>query len=212
MKRIALNMARSIVGTAFLLCLAGGCVRSIQPVLKEDQLISDDHLLGNWVSSNGKSSGIVSAADEHKQYPLLYTDESGKKADLLVRLGKVGDMTIGEVTSAEPNPDASDVYKTYLLPLHSFAIIKKTTPQIVMTSMNDVWLGKYIAAHPTELATAKLDENTILITASTDDLQAFIIRHENDSGAFGDTGTFVRPGDPSTRPTTAPDEPPTHGD
>jgi hypothetical protein len=70
--------------------------------------------------------------------------------------------------------------------------------------MDPDWLQKYVDAHPAELATYRPDKDTLLITAKTEDFQAFLLRHERDDGAFGDDVAFTRPGDPTTVPTTAP--------
>lgn len=205
MKDSACKLPRALLSAALLLCLASGCVRSIQPILKDDQLSTDDRLLGNWVSSDGTCHGEISPSDTPKDYKLLYTDKDGKTANLLVRLGKVGDMTFAQSTVGDPLPDASDIHKLHLLPLYSFALIKQMTPtRIVLKLMQDGWLGKYVQAHPDEIATIKVDKGELLISATTDDLQAFLIRHEKDDGAYGDDALFVRPNDPTTRPTTTP--------
>jgi hypothetical protein len=207
MKNAAFKQSRAICWIGLLLCLAGGCVRSIQPILKDNQLITNDQLLGSWVTSDGTGHGEISPGDTPKVYKLLYTDKDGKTANLLISLGKVGDLTIAQSTVGDPLPDASDICKLHLLPLYSFALIKQATPtQIVMKLMDDGWFGKYLDAHPNELATIKdgKDGDGRLISATTDDIQAFLIRHANDAGAFGDDGLLVRPGDPTTHPTTAP--------
>jgi hypothetical protein len=204
MNRVASKQSRVMYCVALLLCMAGGCVRSIQPILKDEQVFTDDHFLGSWVSSDGKTSGEVTATDDHKKYNLLYTDEHGKQAKLLVRLGKIGDMTIAESTTDDPAPDASDVYKMHLLPLHCFMVVKSATQaRLVLKAMDSDWFSKYMKAHTTELAVTG-DKDAFLVTASTDDFQAFLIRHAKDDGAYGDDGIFVRPGDPTTRPIAAP--------
>jgi uncharacterized protein YcfL len=205
MNRLALKQLRAICLMAISLFMAGGCVRSIQPILKDDQVITNDQLLGNWVSSDGKTSGVVTATDDHKGYKLLYTDEKDKQANLLIRLGKIGDMTIAESSIDDPAPDASDVYKMHLMPLHSFMVVKQvTSQQLILKLMDSDWLSKYVKAHPDELATVRVDDNDVLISATTDDFQAFLLRHAKDDGVFGSDGVFVRPGDPTSRATTAP--------
>jgi hypothetical protein len=185
--------------------MAGGCVRSVEPILKDEQVITNDQLLGNWVGDDGKTSGVVTAADNQKRYPLVYTDEHGKESNLLIRLGKIGDMTIAESSIGDPAPDAGDAYKMHLLPMYSFMVIKQATPQrLVLKMMSPDWLSKYVDAHPSELATLKVTHEDFVVTASTEAFQAFLIRHAKNDGAFGDDGIFVRPGDPSTRPTAAP--------
>jgi hypothetical protein len=206
MKNAAFKQSRAICWIGLMLCLAGGCVRSIQPILKDDQVITDDRLLGSWVSSDGTGHGEITPGDTPKSYKLRYIDDKdGKVSEVLIRVGKVGDMTLAQSTIAGPPTDSGDLYNMHLLPVYCFALIKEMSPtRIVIKMMDDDWLGKYVKAHPDELATTKVDKDSLLITATTDDLQAFLIRHEKDDGAYGDDGLFVRPGDPTTRPTTTP--------
>jgi hypothetical protein len=123
---------QSIAGhlAVLLLCLGSGCVRSIQPVLKDSQVIADDRLLGSWVSSDGKTFGRVTPADDRKSYNLLVTGGDGKQADMVFRLGRIGDMTLADFTIQDPMPDASDIYKAHLLLLHSFLLIKQVVPNL----------------------------------------------------------------------------------
>jgi hypothetical protein len=191
---------RPIFWAAMFLFIGSGCVRTIQPVLKDEQVVTDNRFLGSWVGENGKASGEVSATDDHKGYKLLYTDEQGKQANLLLRLGKIGDMLIAESTIEDPAPDASDVYKVHLLPLHSFMVVKEgTASRLVLKLMDPEWLAKFIDAHPTELAIVRPSKEDLIISASTDDFQNFLIHHASDDGAFGNDAVFVRPGDPTTR-------------
>lgn len=204
MKRSVLKQAWPIYWAAVLLCLGSGCVRSIQPILKDEQVFNDDRFLGSWVAKDGKTGGVVTATDDHKGYKLLYADENGKQADLLIRLGKVGDLTIAESSIADPAPEGSDAYKLHLLPLHSFMVVDKVEPQLAIKTVDSGWLAKYVAAHPGELATAALDKDNLIISAPTDDFQAFLLRHEKDDGIWTDEGIYVRPGDPSTQPSATP--------
>jgi len=207
MKRSAIF--RSVAGqlAVLLLCLGSGCVRSIQPILKDSQVTTDDRLLGNWVTSDGKKSGVVTSADDHKGYKVVYTDQDGKEAPLTVQLGKIGDMTVAECT-VDPAPlhDLSDIYTLHLLPLYSFAVVEEMAPRLVLNSMDSDWLKKYIDAHPSELAIISPpgNDSLLVISATTDDFQKFLLRHAKDDGFFGSDTTFVRPGDPTTRPSATP--------
>ena len=146
-------MNRSAFLTLLFLCLGAGCVRSIQPILSDNQAITDDRLLGSWVSSDGKSFGEVTADGDHKGYKILFTDEDGKKAILLARLGNIGHLTIAQCTvDAQPIHDLGDAYSSHLLPLYSFAIVKQMAPQLVLSSMDSDWLKKYLQANPGELS------------------------------------------------------------
>ncbi|HVT88399.1 MAG TPA: hypothetical protein VHD56_06070 [Tepidisphaeraceae bacterium] len=179
--------------------VAAGCVRTIHPILNDDQLIVDKTLAGLWVSENGEETADVKPPGDDKKYVVVYTDKDGKKANLVVRLGKVGDLLLAEITIAEP--EGSDVYKFHMMPLYSFLVIRETTPRLKFSVMPQEWLEKYLAGHPRELDTVKVDDKIFIVSATTEDFQQFLLRHQKDEGAFGNDkpGVMVRPGDPTTR-------------
>jgi hypothetical protein len=187
-----------------VLCLlATGCVRTTQPVLKDEQVTVDPSLLGQWVSEDGKESVDIQPPVPNSQtYRLIYRDSKGKQARLLGRIGKIGPLTVVELHAENPLPDASDVYKAYSLPVYSWLVVHQTTPQLIVSSMDPNWLKKYLAAHPGELKVIpNLDEP--VVTSSTDEFQAFVLKHYKDPGALGKRGVLIRPhpGDGTTAAT-----------
>src|SRR5207244_2228794 len=83
-----------------------------------------------WVTDDGKQSAEIQPAGEDKTYRLAYTDQDGKKAPLIGRLGKVGELTVAEFHADDPAPDSSDVYKVHLLPLYTFLIVHQPPPNL----------------------------------------------------------------------------------
>jgi hypothetical protein len=176
-----------------LAMLVAGCVRTIQPVLKDDQVTMDNSLIGKWVSKDGKESvDIQPPGPNNKTYRVLYCDKDGKKADLLGRLGKIGEITVIELHADNPVPDASNAYKAHLLPVYSFLVVHQTTPQLIVSFMDQDWLKKYLVDHPDELKVIPNIDDQV-VTSSTEELQAFLLRHYKDPGALGEQGVFVRP-------------------
>src|SRR5438045_1127533 len=104
---------------AVVVLLLGGCVRTIQPILKDEQVVIDKSLVGKWVSDDGTESVEISPPSEDKAHKVLYTDKDGKKGAFVVRLGKIGEMLIAEVRAEDPAPNAADLYKAHLIPLYS---------------------------------------------------------------------------------------------
>ncbi|HEY2589551.1 MAG TPA: hypothetical protein VGI81_27640 [Tepidisphaeraceae bacterium] len=187
-------------GLFALLLLAQGCVRSIQPILKDDQVIEANDLLGKWVTDDGKQLVDVQPGDQANVYRVSYTDEGGKKGAFLGRIGKVGELQLIELQPEDPMPAASDVYRAHLLKVYSFLLVRQTKPRLVISTMSVDWLKKYVDAHPGDLQTISPTKDDLIVTSPTADFQRFLLQHWKDDGAFGDPGTFVRPGDPATRP------------
>jgi hypothetical protein len=170
--------------------MAGGCVRLSHPVLRDDQVTSNDPLLGKWVSKDGKVSAELHPGDANK-YKLTYTNEDGKTSNLVVRFGKIGDASVAEISADAFTESQGGEFKSLLMPLYMIVVIDKTTPELVMRGPSIDWYKKYAQAHPDELAVNNLDD--MILQANTDDFQAFFIKHLKDDGMLGDPATFVHP-------------------
>lgn len=195
-----------VLSIVLLATMVAGCVRTIQPVLKDGQLKLDDSLVGKWVAKDGKESiAIQPPAPNTKTYRILYHDKDGKQAALLGRLGKVGDIMVIELHADNPVPDASTAYKAHLLPVYSFLVVHQTTPDLVVSFMDQDWLKKYLVDHPDELKVIPNIDDQV-VTSSTDELQAFLLRHYKDPGALSEEGVFVRAPKATTHAATPADK------
>jgi hypothetical protein len=193
----SLNRSVAWFAVVFLSLLAGGCVRTTQPILKDEQVISNDALLGKWVAGDGKSSGELTAGEGGK-YRLTYFSEDGKSGHFLVRFGKIADVSVAEISPDAFTSGMSDEFKAMVMPLYTMVVIEKTGPQLVLAAPALDWMKKYILSHPDELDVNNIED--LVIQSSTDDFQAVFSKHHADAGMLGDPAIFVRPGDPSTQP------------
>ena len=137
----------SFGGIVFFALFTPGCVRSVQPVLKDDQLITNSDVVGRWVSEDGKQSvQIDPLSTPDKVYSIRETNEDGTGGLYLARLGKVQDLTVAEIRASDPSPrggpPGDDEYKGHFLPLYSFLIVHETKPGIVISSLDSDWLGE----------------------------------------------------------------------
>ena len=190
-----------MLGGLLVALFATGCVRSVNPILNDDQVMQNDAVLGRWVSPDGTESVDIKDAGQDKLYKLRYTGSDGKTADLVGRLGKVKDLTLAEFHVADPAPDASDIYKIHLLPLYSFVIVHEIGRQLIFSPVggSDDWAKKHLAGNQKEIQVIQGS----IVTSPTDDIQAFLLKHVKDDGFLGGKQSWVRPGDPATRPSDA---------
>jgi len=179
--------------------LSGGCVRTMNPILKDDQVISNDALIGKWVAKDGKVTGDLRAGDDNK-YKLTYSNEQGKVSNLLVRFGKIGDVSVAEISPDSPPIPANtgEEYTSLLAPMYTLVVIDSTQPQLQLTAISTDWLKKYVQAHPDDLSVN--NPNDLIVQASTQDFQRFFLKHYKDDGMLGEPAIFVHPGDPTTQP------------
>jgi hypothetical protein len=199
----AWNSVKRAIGFLVLVILsvtAGGCVRNAHAILKDDQVIADDALVGKWVSKDGKVSAELKAG-ANNQYKLVYTNEDAKSGAFLVRFGKLGDNLVAEVRADPMAPDANGEYQSLLLPLYTMiAIPKSSAEQLQLTAVSVDWLKKYVQDHPDELDVISVGGQDLIVNSPTEDYQRFVLRHWSDKDMLGEPSLFVHPGDPTTRP------------
>lgn len=189
-----------------LAVIAGGCVRTINPVLLDSQVIADNSLAGTWVSkdkADGKQSTlVVQPPGADKKFAAVFTDTDGKKSKLVGRIGHVGDLEVVEITADPADIDAvGDYAKGLLLPLYFPMVIHPIDAKHISAEAIDPdWMTKDLADHPDELQTVKPGgkDDEEVISSSTEDFQKFLLKHFKDDGAT-EKSDWERSG-PATQP------------
>lgn len=175
--------------------LLGGCVRSLQPVLKPEQVVKMPEIAGKWVSIKNEKEGLdVTPADDG--FKVTYRSEKGEPGQYVARIGRIGDLLIADVMPAEPS-EKSGSEMILMVPVHTVFIITQTSPQLAGRTLDYNWFKDYVPQHPDELATTKSDSE-LLITATTEQIQQFVTKHVQDEKAWTEESVFMRP--PATQP------------
>lgn len=203
---ICANMTQRLCFGLMLMGLLSsmGCVRSLNPIIKDDQVVTDKELAGDWVSRDEHNPIEFKVTTVGTGFTLTLKHlDSGQ---LVGRMGKVGELTLVEAT-IEPDelmPGMPTEYASFVMPVYSFAVMEKVAADhIRLRALDAEWLAEYVKAHPEELAVATRSmgiDSMLVITASTDQYQAFILTHAKDEKAWTSWGDFYRPDDPATRP------------
>src|SRR5687768_17583190 len=170
-----------LLSLTFLLMMAG-CVPSLNPLYTEQDLIFDKNLLGVWTDEDSKETWAFTYSDE-KEYKLVYTDEDGMKGEFKARLLKIDGNTFLDLTPIRTPGSQNDFYKGHFLTVHTFVLISQTAPTVQISFLEPEFLKNTIAKNPNALRHEKIGDD-ILITASTKQLQAFLLTHLKTEGAF----------------------------
>jgi hypothetical protein len=179
-----------------------GCVQSLHPFYTEEQLTFDKNLIGYWVDEEGKNIIDIPDADaDAKTYRVAYTDDNGKTGHFIARLAKVDKHLIADLTPEELSDTNAGTYKAHFVPVHSFLLIKVSAQGLQIRAMDYDWLKKELEARPASIAHERVDGDRILFTAPPEKVQAFVIKHTDTQGAYGDWTEFKRS---TPKPTTQP--------
>ena len=176
-----------------MLCavLIGGCVRSINPVLEDAQVGEYPELAGKWVAADGSASNLELIPDG-KTFRVSPMDDEGKQGSFVLRIGKVGKLTVMECKPADLPANLSHDYSAQLMPTYTFAVLTQTQPKVMARTLKPDWLDRYVAEHPQELPMARVGGEAIIV-ASTKQLQAFIEKHWETEEAWTNVVVYVRP-------------------
>ena len=165
-----------------LMLILTSCVPSLNPLYTVDDLIFEQALLGVWIDAEATESWHFTTSNE-KDYHLVYTDESGKKGEFKAHLLRIEGKLFLDLTPVRTALAQNDFYKANLLPVHTFVHISQGAPNPQITYLEPEWLKSHLDKNPAALRHEKLS-GEILITASTKDLQKFLLTHLDTPGAF----------------------------
>lgn len=192
---------------AFLL---GGCipVMSLHPLYTKEKVVFDERLLGSWVDDSDESIWQFNHYDkEEKAYELFLRDKEGKKGSFIAHLVNLENELFLDAYPSERlweslEPNETYVYNSiFLLPLHTFMKIDQIEPTLQIRIMSTDGIKDMLEADPNLIRHEILKErdSQIVLTASTEELQQFMIEHVNDEGLFGEPSDMRRlvPEDPN---------------
>jgi hypothetical protein len=174
---------------AVVLCLLlslSGCVPSLHELYTEKDLVFQPGLLGEWVEAKQESkTTLVFTKVDDKSYKLVFASEKDTMS-FAAHLVKLGDKLFLDI-GADPSADCH----TLALPVHMFFLVSQTEPTLRMRDFDDHWLDEFLKKNPGSLKHDIVDKDAV-VTASTSELQSFVLQHVNTRSAFADPVDYVR--------------------
>ncbi len=185
--------------------LSGCVIKSIHPFYTEKDLIFKKELTGIWMDNDSGTWNI----EQHKthdnifgpsknapSYKITLTTEKGS-SNFLAHLFQLGNQLYLDFYPTEYScgPDMLDFH---MISSHSLAKVSFSGGKIIISWYNEEWLRKLFEENRIRIAHEKsayeMDATSdspiqYILTASTDELQKFIIKYGNDPAAFGDKST-----------------------
>ncbi len=213
-----------------LAAFLGGCVpvMSLHPLYTEKDVVFEKNLLGVWVDqqdsqtqketldspdpNSPKNTWEFQHPDEKKkEYKLIFADEEGKKGSFATHLVKLGSRLFLDVYPANfPGGDIEDPNKKdwlpynafFFVPAHTFIKIDSIGPELKMRLTDDEEMETLLKEDPNAVKFETLEDDKIVLTASTKELQAFVLKYADDERLFSKETVLSRkkikePADPN---------------
>ncbi len=173
-----------------LVLFAGCFFLSLHPFYTDKDLVFEPSLVGQWDGDNSKETWAFSKKRTN-EYKLIYTDSKGKQGTFSAHLMKIKGNLFLDFFPEKSKLKGNDVYQFHLLPMHTFVYVKQIEPTLQMASPDSDWLENHLAANPGAIRHEKIKDDVIL-TARTEELQTFWLKHLNTENAFRDPLNMTR--------------------
>jgi len=196
-----------------LAVLLGGCVpvMSLHPLYTEKDVVFEEKLLGTWVDDSNDTTwefkrfvdannalDFTQPEKPEKTYRLLFSNNEGStKGSFFAHLVKLETRLFLDVFPSQlpyvpqdpDDPNEGWVYNTpFLVPVHTFIKVDSIEPQLKMHLTDDDEMEKLLKEDPNAVKHEVIGDRFIL-TASTKELQAFVLKYADDNRVF--TGEIV---------------------
>ncbi len=171
-----------------LILAATACVPSLHPLFTEDSLIFEESLVGTWEEDDNIWQFRKSSS---RSYKLIMTDAEGRKGEFETHLVKIGEHRYLDLYPVEPDLEENDFYKMHLLPTHTFMWVKQIEPNLQLSPMGPGAIKELVSQYP-EAVKHEIVQDTVVLTAHTQELQAFVKKFHDFKGLFGEPGDLER--------------------
>ncbi len=173
----------------FAAVMMTGCVPSLHPYYFDGDVEFDQCLIGKWTDLGYKTSWHFERRGE-KKYRLTQVSEDGESTLFEAVLFRVSGRKFLDITPIR-NPEN---YGSSLLRTHSLMAITTEKDRLRVSYMDSAWLKNYLARHPDTFKHTFVDDE-LIITDTTENLQALIRRSSSSPGIFGNTEEIIRQGE-----------------
>lgn len=181
-----------------LAAILGGCVPviSLHPLYTEKDIVFEEKLLGTWVDDpNGPDTiwEFKRHQDKKNAYQFNYTiteSEKPLKGIFVAHMVKLGDKLFMDVfplsyPSGENHFEEAKwgINTGFFVPAHTFLKVNSIGPTLKLCITNVEEIEKLLKADPNAIKHETV-EDSIVLTASTSELQKFVVKYADDSRVF----------------------------
>ena len=166
-----------------IIAVMSGCISSLNPLYTDKDIIFKNELIGTWTDAKTGESWSFEKLKENG-YTLVRKEE-GAQSTFRAVLVKIGDYTFLDLYPDESTANASLVKKN-LLPVHTFSKVTVEGENLTLEMLDSEWVEKGIATETIQVQHTKTAEGYLVLTAPTQELQAFMSATAANKEAFGE--------------------------
>jgi len=193
----------------FLVILLNSCLETLHPIFTEKDLIYDARLIGTWkTDTTGGRAIITNLATESsvqlpgnissiskKGYLISYKDKDGSLSGLYIAfLARIGKHLYFDYYPADKKNDKTvdNFFMVHLTKMHTSYRVNFTKDGFEMSQLDEGFIRQLIDEKKIRISHEKSEEDDIIITASTSELQQYIIKYGDEPSAYRSEKTIFK--------------------
>ena len=181
---------------AFVIILTH-CVPSLHPFFTEDDIIEGKKLSGYWASEDESTWLYIAPGREghlllDREKVNILSDDTTKHSSLfLVTLFKLQDQEFIDLYPSDKNLNATHFYKSQTVNAHSLSKLEHRNDSMILYFQNPDYIEQLLEERRIRIKHERLKESFVL-TASTEELQKFVLKYMDDKQAFVESDVLLR--------------------
>jgi len=181
----------AIAGAALLLV---ACIPSINPFYTDKDMINDPHLAGEWqekANTNNPFTWTFEATTNHAYN--LTVAEHGKIGKFSAHLFQLKQERFLDLipTDCDYAATQDEMVAYAMFPGHLLVRVGGIDPELKLAGCDYDWLQKFLVRNPNAIA-HHVEDDRIVLTGETKDLQKFVLKHLGTNELFQDYGVMTR--------------------
>jgi len=199
-----MKKASIILAVTFLVIFLSSCLRTLHPIFTIKDIVYEPKLFGTWKIENQGTKGFVIitnlAADnsielpekisaiKQKGYLVSYQDEDGNATEQYIAfLARVGKHLYFDYFPADKkdNKTVDEFFVSHFVKMHtSYRVDISKDDSFELSQLDELYVTKLINEKKIRISHEKDANGNIVVTASTDELQQYIIKYGDEPGAY----------------------------
>jgi len=195
-----MNTLKLLMIAAIAVFMAGCYTLSLHPLYSDEDVVFDSLLVGIWgdpENSNEtwafeksgdnaylmviRDQGVIQTSSKSKKdnFKLVMDIDPEKDGKFQVHMVQLGEYLFLDLFPVEPKHE-NDFFKSHVIQAHSFVRVWLKGDTLELAALDKKWLKESIDQKKIDIKHERL-KNTIVLTASTEELQAFVIDYINEA-------------------------------
>lgn len=192
---------RNLIAIAGGAVLLAACIPSVNPFYTDKDVVYDQRLVGEWQvvgewqqkdNTNNPEMWTFEQATNNA-YKLTVVEYGKKTGEFSAHLFKLKREQFLDLipSKCEFATNQADLVGFSVFAGHLIVRVPQVEPNLKLAFCDFEWLQKYLEKNPSALA-HHMEDNSIVLTADTKDLQKFVLKHLGTNELFKEYGEMVR--------------------